>query len=202
MACENAKSGAVETGIAGAGTGALSGGIKGGLGSASLRLDSGFTAAAIVAVNSAGTVINPETGRPWEIGLELNGEFGTQGQRAIKPTPVPNTDPIRNTTIGVIATDADLTKAHCRKIAQMAHDGMARAIRPSHTMFDGDTIFCMATGQKRLPATGGSFTAGKARSINEIGHAAANCLSRAIMGAVLNAESLAGMTAFRDLPDL
>ena len=84
----------------------------------------------------------------------------------------------------------------------MAHDGMARAIRPAHTMFDGDTIFCLATGIKELPAKQGIFMAPRALSLNELGHAAANCMSRAIIHAILKAGSLAGMTAFRDLKDL
>jgi L-aminopeptidase/D-esterase-like protein len=81
----------------------------------------------------------------------------------------------------------------------MAHDGMARAIRPAHTMFDGDTIFCLATGQRELPATPGFFSTPQAQAINELGQGAADCMARAIIHAVLNAESMAGMTAFRDL---
>ncbi len=201
-ACEGAGHAPVETGNVGAGTGAFSHSIKGGLGSASLILDSGITVAALVAVNSDGSVINPANGRPWEIGLEVDGEFGNQGQRAVKlPTP-PASEPIKNTTIGVVATDASLEVAQAQKVAQMAHDGMARAIRPAHTMFDGDTIFCLATGKKELPAKQGVFTAPRALSLNELGHSAANCISRAIIHAVLNADTLAGMTAFRDLKDL
>ena len=81
----------------------------------------------------------------------------------------------------------------------MAHDGMARAIRPSHTMFDGDTIFCMATGRQKLPETPGFFSAPEAQSISDIGHAAANCMARAIISAILKADSMAGITAFCDL---
>ena len=83
----------------------------------------------------------------------------------------------------------------------MAHDGLARAIRPAHTMFDGDTIFCLATGRKPLPETPGFFVAPQAQSLNELGRAAADCLSRAIIRAVLEADSLGKMKAFRDLPD-
>jgi len=201
-ACQDAKSGLFALGCAGAGTGALSGGMKGGLGSASLLLDSGITVAALVAVNSFGSVIDPDTGRPWETRLELHGEFGIQGKRRVKLPPPPEGSPIKNTTLGVVATDAILSRAQARKIAQMAHDGIARAIRPSHTMFDGDTIFCLATGKKRLPDVQGFFETPGAQAINELGHAAADCLSRAIILGVLNAGSLAGMTAFRDLEDL
>jgi L-aminopeptidase/D-esterase-like protein len=100
-----------------------------------------------------------------------------------------------------VATDAVLSATQAQKVAQMAHDGMARAIRPAHTMFDGDTIFCLATGKKKLPTTPGFFIAAQAQSLNELGHAVANCVSRAIISAILSAHSLAGMTAFCDLED-
>ena len=201
-ACEGAGDYPVRTGSVGAGTGALSHSIKGGLGSASLILDCGITVAALAAVNSDGSVINPASGRPWEIGLEVDHEFGAQGQRAVKLPDPPASEPVKNTTIGVIATDADLTAPQTQKVAQMAHDGMARAIRPAHTMFDGDTIFCLATGRKELPEAPGFFIAPRALALNELGHAAANCMSRAIIHAILEADSLAGMTAFCDLKDI
>jgi L-aminopeptidase/D-esterase-like protein len=201
-ACEGAGDYPVQTASIGAGTGAMSNIIKGGLGSASLILDSGISVAALVAVNSDGSVINPDSGRPWEIGLEVDDEFGDQGRRSVRLPPPPGSEPARNTTIGIIATDAALSAPQTQKVAQMAHDGMARAIRPAHTMFDGDTIFCLATGQKELPEAPGFFIAPRALSLNELGHAAANCMSRAIIRAILNADSLAGMTAFRDLKDI
>ncbi|MCU0579694.1 MAG: P1 family peptidase [Desulfobacterota bacterium] len=201
-ACEAATDGPVAVGSLGAGTGALAGGIKGGLGTASERLENGLVVAAIVAVNSLGTVIDPRTGRPWEIALEMNGEFGAQGLRAARLPEAEPAAPPSNTTIGVVATDAMLNKAQAQKIAQMAHDGLARAIRPAHTMFDGDTIFCLATGRKPLPETKGFFAAPHAQAINELGRAAADCFSRAVIRAVLEADSLGEMTAFRDLPDL
>lgn len=200
-ACESANNGPLETGCIGAGTGALSGGIKGGLGTASLVLDSGITVAALVAVNSLGSVIHPGTGRPWEIGLEMNGEFGEQGRRSAELPNPPEPEPVGNTTIGVVATDAVLNKSQAKKISQMAHDGMGRAIRPAHTLFDGDVIFCMSTGKRELPEIPGFFVMPQAQAVNELGHAAANCMSRAIIRAILNARSLAGMTAFRDLDD-
>ena len=202
FACEGAGNYPMKTGCVGAGTGAFSGSIKGGLGTASLQVDSAITVAALAAVNSAGSVINPATGRPWEIGLQLNEEFGEQGKRAVGLPPTPALGPIRNTTLGVVATDAVLTTTQAQKVAQMAHDGMARAIRPAHTMFDGDTIFCLATGRKELPQTPGIFAAPQAQSLNDLGHAAANCMSRAIIHGVLSAHSMAGMTAFCDLEDL
>jgi L-aminopeptidase/D-esterase-like protein len=201
-ACEGAGDYPVVTGSVGAGTGALSHSIKGGLGSASIILDSGITVAALVAVNSDGSVINSASGRPWEIELEVDDEFGDQGKRAVKLPKPPGSEPVKNTTIGIIATDAVLSAPQTQKVAQMAHDGMARAIRPAHTMFDGDTIFCLATGQKELPEAPGFFIAPRALALNELGHAAANCMSRAIIHAILKAGSLAGMTAFCDLKDI
>jgi L-aminopeptidase/D-esterase-like protein len=183
----------------GAGTGAWAGSIKGGLGTASRIIDSGITTAALVAVNSDGEVISPTTGRPWEIGLEIENEFGRQGKRAVILPPQSESTPARNTTIGVIATDAILTKAQAHKVAQMAHDGMARAIRPCHTLFEGDTIFCMATGKRKLTEVSGYYGPVHTRAVSDIGHAAADCMSRAIIKAILTAKSIAGMTAFCDL---
>jgi L-aminopeptidase/D-esterase-like protein len=201
-ACGNANTGTISTGCAGAGTGALSGSIKGGIGAASLILDNGITVGALVAVNSFGSVINPKDGRPWEVRQEINGEFGKTGKQAkVLPTQ-PDGQPGRNTTIGIVATDGRLTKSQAQKIAQMSQDGLARAIRPAHTMFDGDTIFCMATGKKDLPKTGGFFADSRAQAINDIGNAAADCMARAIIRGVLDAHSMAGMTAFCDLEDL
>lgn len=201
-ACENAIGDPVPLGCCGAGTGAVAGGVKGGLGSASLVLDSGLTVAALVAVNSLGSVLDPATGRFWELGQELAGEFGPQAQQAkVLPPWPPESGPAQNTTIGVVATDAVLNKAQCAKVAQMAHDGLARAIRPAHTMFDGDTLFCLASGQRDLPDTPGFFGPPAAQAVTDLGAAAADCLSRAIIRAVLAAHSLAGWPAFPDLSD-
>lgn len=201
LACQAASGdGPLAMGCIGAGTGAMAGSVKGGLGSASLVLESGITVAALMAVNPNGSVINPATGRPWEIALEWAGEFGETGRRSVRPPAPPASAPARNTTIGVVTTDAALSKVQALKVAQMAHDGLARAIRPAHTMFDGDTVFCLATGRHPLPETPGFFEGREARSINAIGHAAADCTARAIIHAVLSARSLAGMTAMADLP--
>ncbi len=200
-ACEAAARKPTPMGSAGAGAGALSGGVKGGLGSASLLLESGITVAALIAVNSLGSVVNPAAGRPWEIGLELSDEFGEQGRRRVELPPGPEAAPARNTTIGVVATDGVLTKVQAQKVAQMAQDGIARAIRPAHTMFDGDTIFCMATGKKELPGAPGFFESSFAPAINDIGSAAADCASRAIIHGILAAESVHDMIAFRDLEE-
>ena len=134
--------------------------------------------------------------------LETDGEFGEFGKKSKRLPFQSKGSPGKNTTIGVVATDAGLTKSQARKIAQMAQDGLGRAIRPAHTMFDGDTVFCMATGKKDLPETEGFFTAPHAPAVNDIGNAAADCLSRAIIHGVFAAHSMAGMTAFCDLEDL
>ncbi len=200
LACQAAGSEAPELGSVGAGTGALAGGVKGGVGTASERLDMGITVGALVAVNSLGSVIDPDSGLLWEARLELAGELGQAARRAVVLPSPPQAQAGGNTTIGLVATDAVLTKAQARKLAQMAHDGLARAIRPSHTMFDGDTIFCLATGTRELPDTPGFFAAPQAQALNELGRAAADCFCRAVMRAVASATSLGGMTALKDLP--
>jgi L-aminopeptidase/D-esterase-like protein len=200
-ACLAAASGALPQGCVGAGTGALSGAIKGGLGTASMVMASGITVGALVAVNSFGTVIDPVTGRPWEIRLEVDGEFAEHGKRSVILPKASGKAPAQSTTIGLVATDAALSKVQARKVAQMAHDGLARAIRPAHTMFDGDTLFCLATGKRELSNQPGVFIAARAQAINELGHVAADCISRAIIHGILSARSLNGMIAFRDLAE-
>ena len=198
-ACRTAHAGAVETGSVGAGTGAMSGGIKGGLGSTSAVLASGMTVAALAAVNSLGSTIDPATGLFWEARLAIGDEFGTAIQGpVILPTPSPIT-PARNTTLAVVATDAVLTKAQATKIAMMAQDGLARAIRPAHTMFDGDIVFCLATGRIPLPAGAGFFSAPTAQAINDLGQAAADCLARAIIRAIVEADGGGFMIDYQSL---
>lgn len=199
-ACEAASGGPVPMGSVGAGTGAVAGGLKGGLGTASETLPSGIAVGALVAVNALGRVIDPSTGRPWEIGLELEDEYGALGKKAVQVPSSLSSTPAHNTTIGVVATDARLTKPEAMKMAQMSHDGLARAIRPAHTLFDGDTIFCLATGEKELPETAGFFTSPNAQAFNDLGRAAADTFSRAIIHAILAAKSLYGYKAFCDLP--
>lgn len=146
-------------GTEGAGTGALVAGVKGGLGSASSVLDAGFTVGALVAVNAMGAPTVGNTRHFWASPFEIGDEFGGLGLP--HPLPADSTD-LRikfrsemrdaNTTIGVIATDAVLTKAQAKRLAIAAHDGYARAIWPAHTPFDGDLVFALATGtSKRVP---------------------------------------------------
>jgi len=151
-------------GTAGAGTGALSSGLKGGLGSASTVLDSGVTIGALAAVNPTGSVTVARTRHFWAAPFEIGDEFGGLGY----PSPMPE-DAKRillkyrdkqvagqasgNTTIAVIATDAVLTKAAAKRLAISAHDGFVRAIWPVHTPADGDLVFALATGRSGIELT-------------------------------------------------
>ncbi len=170
-------------GTAGAGAGALTADLKGGLGSASLRLPSGVTVGALVAVNALGSVLmgdGPEfLAAPWE----LSGEFGGLGTGTPTPAALPRVKGAtqQNTTIAIVATDAQLTKAQASRMAVAAHDGMARAIQPSHTPMDGDIVFAASTGAKPMtdPMTETLL----------IGHAAAVCLARAIARGVYAAHA-------------
>lgn len=140
-------------GTAGAGMGALTAGLKGGLGSASTVLESGVTIGALVAANPVGSVTVGNTRHFWAAPFEIGDEFG--GLSYPSPMPVDardvrtklNAQAGANTTIAVIATDAVLTKAAAKRLAMAAHDGFARAIWPTHTPFDGDLVFALATGK-------------------------------------------------------
>ncbi len=173
QACLDATSESVAMGTVGAGTGATVGkaqGVmpsQGGVGSVCQRLDNGLIVAALTVVNALGNIVNPTTG---EIiaGGKVDGRFVDITERLLDANVVPGT----NTTIGVVTTNATLTVAEATRVAEMAHDGMARAIRPSHTMFDGDTVFTLATG-----AHVGS-------SVNTVGILAAEVVAEAIVAAV------------------
>jgi putative pantetheine hydrolase len=188
----------VREGNHGAGTGARVGGLKGGVGSASVRLEDGTTIGVLVAVNAVGSAVDPQTGELYAarhccpgdlplLDLPDRGEVAAARERAAAdPAPV---GPTLATTIGVIATDATLTKAQCAKLAGIGHDGLARAINPVHTMFDGDTIFAMATCARE---------AGDVFAFQAILTAAGDCVTRAVGRAVLAAESAGGMRSFRE----
>ena len=177
-------------GTVGAGTGATTRELKGGLGSASVVLDNGITVGALVAVNAIGSVIQQEQKHFWAAPFEVDGEFGGNGP-AIDVDPFQNLKPYENltsgtnTTIAIIATDADLTQADATRVAVAAHDGMARAIVPSHTPYDGDLVFVAATGKRPLTDK---------NDVMQLGHAAANCLTRAIARGVYEATAVAGDT--------
>jgi L-aminopeptidase/D-esterase-like protein len=199
-ACEAATTSPPAIGCVGAGTGTRCGDIKGGLGTASRVLPDGIGVGALVAVNAYGSVVDPDSGGLWEARTALGPDLDALTQRrvALPPPQAPRAG--GNTTLAVVATDALLDKPQALKVAQMAHDGLARAIRPAHTMFDGDTIFCLATGRQALPSTPGFFSGATARALSEVGQAAADCLVRAILKGVLAATTMAGLTAFADLP--
>ncbi|WP_424944256.1 P1 family peptidase [Aliiroseovarius crassostreae] len=182
---------AFDLGSVGAGCGATIGkafgtALKGGLGSASLVLDNGVTVGALVAVNALGAVTMGDGPEFWAAPWEMDGEFGGLGAGHHDPTmePRPEEALSKNTTIAIIATDADLTQAQTTRLATAAHDGMARAIHPSHTPFDGDLIFAASTG--KLPLPGGDFDALR------LGHAAATCLARAVARGVYSAQAAEG----------
>ncbi len=186
QACLNATTEPVAMGTVGAGTGATVGkapGVRpspGGVGSACRHLDSGLIVAAIMVVNAVGNVVHPATGEIVAGGKE-NGSFVDITERLLEqrarlessPTGI-DTSPVHgtSTTIGVVATNAALSPAETNRVAEMAHDGMARAIRPSHTMFDGDTLFALATG---------TYTES---SVNTVGILAAEVVAAAIVEAV------------------
>ena len=182
-----------QAGTIGAGTGATVGAIlgpaarmKGGVGSSVIEVGQNLWVGALIAVNCFGDVINPDTGEILAGARKLpDGNFAD----TMKCLKEMSTDfgGAGNTVIGVVATNGSLSKESVNKVAQMAHDGLARAIHPTHTMFDGDTIFALATGQSR------------AAEVNLIGAYAAEATAQAIVNAVEQATSLAGVPARRDL---
>lgn len=202
-AAAQSASAEVAVGTVGAGTGARVGVLKGGIGTASVSLtDIGVTVGAIVAVNAAGDAVDPATGLPWQ--ADQIREFGLApppadqiaeyAARRIEFSPL-------NTTIAVIATDAAMSAAACRRVAVAAHDGLARTIRPSHTPLDGDTVFALATGAVEVPPdpeTPASMTP-EVPLVTAIGAAAADVLARAVLVGVLAAESIAGIPTYRDM---
>jgi len=173
----------------GAGTGATTADLKGGLGSASTLLSDGGLVGALVVANPRGSVVTPGSGHFWAAAFEVGDEFGGFGMCTSPPDlmlhdPRLSSMPQSNTTIAIVATDLDLTVAQAQRMATAAHDGMARAILPSHTPLDGDLVFAVSTGER--PVT--SPVAAQA----ELCHAAAVCLSRAIARAVYLAEPAEG----------
>jgi L-aminopeptidase/D-esterase-like protein len=195
-AASDASDGPVAEGNVGAGAGATIGkmagrerAMKGGIGSAAITLPDGLVVAALVAVNARGDVVDPGTGRVvagmrTEDGKQLADVRSLLRRGALK---LPPPEPLQHTTIGVVATNATLTKAQATKVAQMAHDGLARAIVPAHTSGDGDAIFALATGT-RGPA-----------DLDTIGALAADAMADAIVRAVRAAASIPGYPAARDL---
>lgn len=194
QAATNATNNAVDQGCVGAGTGAVIGAMrgkefatKGGLGSASIDLGDGLVVGAIVAVNAVGDILDEKNNIM--AGVRANdGSFigmlnAMRGFAHQAEPPRPNAG--ENTVIGAIATNAKLTKAQATKVAQMAHDGIARAINPAHTVFDGDTIFALASGEKEA-------------NVTTIGAFAAEAMSQAIRHAVRHATALDSVRAYNE----
>lgn len=174
-----------QIGSVGAGTGATTNSLKGGLGTASVKLDSGYTVGALMAVNSLGATTQYNEKNFWASFWEFGDEFGGLGTTSeIKPEWTPNlqenaSENFGNTTIGIVATDAKLDQAQLTRIAVAAHDGIARAIVPSHTIFDGDLLFVATSGTREV--------ADPDAVVFEISDAAAKTVSRAIARGVFNA---------------
>ncbi|MBW0137822.1 P1 family peptidase [Pseudonocardia abyssalis] len=193
-AYDDASDGPVRQGAVGAGTGAVAGGLKGGVGTASVVLDGGATVAALVVLNAVGSALDPATGVPLALRLGLPGEFPEitvdETARAVLREPRRPPEPGTATTLVVVATDVELDKAGCRRLATMGHDGLARAVSPVHTIMDGDVVFGLSTAAR--PAAGPP-------EIFALQAAAADVVSRATVHAVLAAESVGGWRGYRDV---
>jgi L-aminopeptidase/D-esterase-like protein len=197
LAAKAATDGPVAEGNVGAGAGATVGktggrerAMKGGIGSAAITLPDGLVVAAIVAVNAVGDIIDPATGQVVAGMRSVDGKSLADVRRQLKSgeLELPPAEPLQNTTIGVVATNATLTKTQATKVAQRAHDGLARAISPAHTSSDGDAIFALATGVRTGPA-----------NVDVIGALAADAMAEAIVRAVRAATGIPGYPAVRDL---
>ena len=196
-AASNASGQPVPMGSAGAGAGATVGklfgparAMRGGLGSAAATRADGLVVGAIAAVNALGDVVDPETGEIVAGARTSDGAaFADSMARLRSGRPAERSGPAQNTTIAVVAANVTWTKTQATKAAQMAHDGLAMAIRPAHMPFDGDTVFALGTGGRAI----------EAHSLGEIGALAADVLARAVVAAVRSAESGFGLPAARDL---
>jgi L-aminopeptidase/D-esterase-like protein len=173
-------------GSVGAGLGATTVNLKGGIGSASATTRDGLTVGAIVAVNAAGSIIVGDGPHFWAAPFEQNKEFGGRGWPASFPAEAlafrSKGAPGANTTLAVVATDAKLSKAQAKRLAVMAQSGLSRAIYPVHTPLDGDVVFAAAMGIKPLPDS--------VFSLSELGMLAANVLARAVARGVYEATAL------------
>lgn len=191
-ACKSASAGEVMQGCVGAGTGAMVGQLfgsahatKSGIGSASEVIAGNITIAALIVVNAFGDVIDTETGTVLAGIRQVERKGFERTVDYLRGKSCELSNPGQHTTIGVVATDARLTKEGSNKLAQMAHDGLARAINPCHTMLDGDTLFALSSGDKQADLTA-------------IGAVAAEVVTRAIKKAVMQATSLCGIPARQD----
>lgn len=199
-AARSARATACATGAVGAGTGARSKGLQGGVGTASRRLADGTVVAALAVVNSAGAVIDVDRGLPWQPG-SLHLRRPNAAEREALAVHYDAAIPALNTTIGVIATDAALTRTECGRLAAVAHDGMARAIRPVHSLLDGDVVFAASTGARSHPQAQSPRDEARAalRWRNELLAAAADAFAAACTDAVVLTAARPGAIAYRDL---
>ncbi|MFD6859629.1 P1 family peptidase [Rhodococcus sp. NPDC060090] len=198
---------ALPRGSVGAGTAARAGVLKGGIGTASIRLTegpaAGTTVAALVVANPVGSVFDPRTGLLWGTTTARAADLGLaapDAEELAAANAVGDKGTVLNTTIGVIATDAPLSKAGCRRVAVASHDGLARAIRPAHSPLDGDTLFALSTGTAELAVPEGVPDAfpPDLPVLAALCVAAADAVERAIVDAVLSAESVAGIPSYFD----
>ena len=195
-ACLDASADGVAEGSVGAGTGATVGkalglerAVKGGIGTAAVDLGRGLVVGAIVAVNAVGSVFDADTGHLVAGPRREDGAMLDSMELITSPGYDGRGDaPRTNTTIGVVATNARLNKEQANKLASVAHDGLAMAVRPAHTMSDGDTIFALATGTSEEPA-----------SMNRLCAASALCVSRAIVRGVREAKGVGGIPGVGEL---
>ncbi|MEX1252962.1 MAG: P1 family peptidase [Dehalococcoidia bacterium] len=194
-AAKSAKGGAVDQGSVGAGTGATvahAGGrerqLKGGVGTACERGPGGLLVGALAAVNAAADIFDPATGRVIAAPRADGGGF-MDGWELVRTAATPEPQPGEHTTLAVVATNARLTKEQTNRVAAVAHDGFARAVRPAHTMVDGDTVFALATGE--LPVD-------EPRLIRAVEALAARAVERAIVRGVLCATALAGVPSAQE----
>jgi L-aminopeptidase/D-esterase-like protein len=195
QAASRAATGTIEEGSVGAGAGATVGkfagggrAMKGGIGSAALTTGDGLIVGAIVAVNAVGTVIDPRTAKPVAGVRSADGRTLEDPFALVRRGVLQVSRLLENTSIGVVVTNAKLTKAQARRVAEMAHDGLARAIVPAHTPSDGDTLFAMGTG---------SF--GRDTNVSVVGQLAAEAVSDAILRAVRLAKGLPGFPSATEL---
>ena len=179
-----------ELGSVGAGTGATVAGLKGGLGSASAVLEDGTTIGALAAVNAAGSVTVGDGAHFWAAAFEEDAEFGGLGPGGLAGIPrLADRPPGTATTLAIVATDATLDKAAARRMAIAAQDGLARAIVPAHTPFDGDLVFAVSTARRTAPTP---------RLAGLIGHAAATCLARAVARGIYEAAGGGPLPSWRE----
>ena len=189
-----ASPGRPASGCVGGGTGAVAGGLKGGSGYAEQRLADGTAVGAVVVVNAAGSTVDPRTGRLWA-DAEHRLPQPTEAERRALLEAEAAAGASLATTIGVVMTDATLTGAQARKVAAVAHDGLARAVRPVHSMTDGDTVFCLASAGR--PAVADPRAALPA--FNALLAGAADVFAAAVLDAVLSATGRGRWPAYAEL---